>query len=168
MKTIGNYIYKTDYIGKGSFSKVYIGNKKDNENFKVAVKKIYKKEDIKYRKYIEKEIEIMYKLNHKNIIKLYDTIETEKHIFLILELCDTDLHKFINKNKLTETEIQYIIRQIIEAIKYIMDNNIVHRDLKPHNILINKNMEIKEFNRKEVFDKKRDISDWEKNNTLDC
>jgi len=143
MKEIGNYFYENNFIGKGTFSKVYIGYNKDNPNEKVAIKKIYKKDDAKYKKYIEKEIEIMYKLNHKNIIKLYETIYTEQHIFLILELCNTDLYKFIQNNELNEENIQYIIKQIVEAIKYIMDNNIVHRDLKPHNILINKNLDIK-------------------------
>ena len=143
MKTIGNYFYENNFIGKGTFSKVYIGYNKDNPNEKVAIKKIYKKDDAKYKKYIEKEIEIMYKLNHKNIIKLYETIYTEQYIFLILELCNTDLYKFIQNNELNEENIQYIIKQIVEAIKYIMDNNIVHRDLKPHNILINKNLDIK-------------------------
>ena len=79
----------------------------------------------------------MGKLNHENIIKLYETIDTEKYVFLILELCDTDLYSYINNNKINESTTKFIIKQIIEAIKYIMDNNIVHRDLKPHNILIN-------------------------------
>ena len=143
MKEIGDYIYHNDFIGKGSFSKVYIGYKKNNKGKKYAIKKIYKKPDSKYIYYIEKEIEIMNKLDHKNIIKLYETINTDKYIFLILELCDCDLHSFMNKNDLNEDEIKFIIRQITDALKYIMDNNIVHRDLKPHNILINKDLTIK-------------------------
>ena len=55
-----------------------------------------------------------------------------------MELCDTDLYSYIQITTLSEEDTKFIIRQIIEAIKYIMDNNIVHRDLKPHNILINK------------------------------
>ena len=138
MKEINNYIYDTNYIGKGTFSKVYIGYKKNNINIKYAIKKIYKKTDPKYIKYVKLEIDIMNKLNHQNIIKLYETIDTDKYVFLILELCDTDLYSYINNNEIDETTTKFIIKQIIEAIKYIMDNNIVHRDLKPHNILINK------------------------------
>ena len=97
MKEIGCYLYDNNFIGKGSFSKVYIGyNKSDKEKkHKFAVKKIYKKNDEKYRAYVEKEIDIMKKLNHKNIIKLYESIYTEKYIFLILEYCDCDLHSYI-------------------------------------------------------------------------
>jgi len=138
MKYIENYIYEEDYIGKGTFSKVYIGYEKNASKKKYAIKKIYRKSNQKYVKYLNLEIEIMNKLNHKNIIKLYDTIYTEKYVFLVLELCDTDLYTYIHNNIITEKDTQYIVKQIIEAIKYIMDNNIVHRDLKPHNILINK------------------------------
>ena len=137
MKYIENYIYDENYIGKGAFSKVYIGYEKNALKKKYAIKKIYRKSNQKYVKYLNLEIEIMNKLNHKNIIKLYDTIYTEKYVFLVLELCDTDLYTYIHNNIITEKDTQYIIKQIIEAIKYIMDNNIVHRDLKPHNILIN-------------------------------
>jgi len=145
MKEIGCYVYNNNFIGKGSFSKVYIGYKKTdlNKENKYAIKKIYRKNDVKYINYVEKEIDIMKKLDHINIIKLYDTIYTEKYIFLIMEYCDNDLNSFINKNDLDENKIKYIVRQITDALKYIMDNNIVHRDLKPHNILINKNLEIK-------------------------
>ena len=142
MKSINYYIYDSNYIGKGTFSKVYIGYKKNNLDFKYAIKKIYKKSDPKYIKYVNLEIDIMTKLNHKNIIKLYETIHTEKYVFLILELCETDLYNYINNNEINEEDTKFIIKQIIEAIKYIMDNNIVHRDLKPHNILINKDTKI--------------------------
>ena len=137
-KKIGKYSYDNNYIGKGSFSKVYTGI--DEQNNKYAIKKIYKKNDSKYINLVEKEIEVMEKLNHKNIEKLYDKIYTDKHIFLIMELCDNDLNSYIKNNILSEDVIKDIMKQLIEVLKYIMDNNIVHRDLKPHNILINKDV----------------------------
>ena len=120
---------------------MYIGV--DENDNKYAIKKIYKKNDIKYLNLVEKEIEIMEKLNHKNIVKLYDKIHTDKHIFLIMELCDGDLNNYIKNNVLSENVIKEIMKQLIEVLKYIMDNNIVHRDLKPHNILINKDYTLK-------------------------
>ena len=140
-KKIGKYSYNNNYIGQGSFSKVYKGLDDKNNNY--AIKKIYKKNDIKYLNLIEKEIEIMKKLNHKNIVKLYDEIYTEKYIYLIMELCDNDLNTYIHNNDLSENIIKNIMKQLIEVLKYIMDNNIVHRDLKPHNILINKDNTLK-------------------------
>ena len=140
---IDNYVYnKKDNIGKGSFSKVYRGYKQDSDDV-FAIKKIYRKNDNKFEDYIRKEIEIMEKLNHKNIIKLYDKYYTDKYIYLILELCNSDLDKYIKNNNLCERDIKFIMKQIVDALKYMMDNKIVHRDLKPHNILINKNMIIK-------------------------
>tara|TARA_Y100000768_G_scaffold385690_1_gene372370 strand:+ start:352 stop:1386 length:1035 start_codon:yes stop_codon:yes gene_type:complete len=140
-KKIGKYSYDNNYIGKGSFSKVYIGI--DENNNKYAIKKIYKKNDPKYINLVEKEIEVMEKLNHKNVVKLYDKIYTNKHIFLIMELCDNDLNNYIKNNTLSVDIIKDIMKQLIEVLKYIMDNNIVHRDLKPHNILINKDYTLK-------------------------
>ena len=96
IKNLGIYNYDNEYIGKGSFSKVYKGYNRNNIEEKYAIKKIYKKSEEKYIKLVEREIEIMTKLNHKNIVKLYDKIYTEKHIFLIMELCDSDLNKYIN------------------------------------------------------------------------
>ncbi len=139
MKQIKNYIYESPSIGKGTFSKVYKGYNINDKTQTYAIKKIYRNNKEKYIKYVEKEIAIMEKLNHINIIKLYNKIYTDKYIFLILELCEMDLNTYIQTADLNEDTIKYIIRQIIEAIKYIMDNNIVHRDLKPHNILINTN-----------------------------
>ena len=121
MKNIENYIYNEDYIGKGTFSKVYIGYEKNTIQKKYAIKKIYRKTNPKYVKYLNLEIEIMNKLKHVNIIELYDTIYTDKHVFLILELCDTDLYSYIHKNIITEKDTQFIVKQIIEAIKRIKE-----------------------------------------------
>lgn len=140
-KKIGRYNYDNNYIGKGSFSKVYMGI--DENNQKYAIKKIYKRNDKKYIDLVEKEIEVMEKLNHKNVVKLYEKIHTDKHIFLIMELCDNDLNSYIKNNTLSEDIIKDIMKQLIEVLKYIMDNNIVHRDLKPHNILINDDYTLK-------------------------
>ena len=94
-KNIGKYSYNNNYIGKGSFSKVYVGI--DEDNNKYAIKKIYKKNDIKYINLVEKEIEIMNKLNHKNIVKLYDRIYTDKYIFLIMDTKSFEVSFYINR-----------------------------------------------------------------------
>ena len=86
---------------------------------KICYKKNIRKIIIKYVKYLNLEIEIMNKLNHKNIIKLYDTIYTEKYVFLILELCDTDLYTYIHNNIITEKDTQYIVKQIIELLNIL-------------------------------------------------
>ena len=89
----------------------------DENNNKYAIKKIYKKNDPKYINLVKKEIEVMEKLDHKNIVKLYDKIDTEKHIFLIMELCDNDLNSYIKNNTLSEDIIKDIMKQLIESIE---------------------------------------------------
>jgi len=71
MKNIENYIYNEDYIGKGTFSKVYIGYEKNTIHKKYAIKKIYRKTNPKYVKYLNLEIEIMNKLKLKQLPQLF-------------------------------------------------------------------------------------------------
>ena len=140
-------------IGKGAYSIVKIcRNKITKEKFAM---KIYEKKNIKddiKKKCILSEIEILKKLNHPNIAKLYDTIITDKYILLIQELIDgislreyynLDIRnqKYLSENKLIL--LKNIFKQIFSAFDYIHKNNISHRDIKLENILITKNSQIK-------------------------
>tara|TARA_B100002003_G_scaffold167231_1_gene155281 strand:- start:285 stop:665 length:381 start_codon:yes stop_codon:yes gene_type:complete len=75
----------------------------------------------------------------------------------------TDYKKYPNLKKLPN-DIEESLRELDNSkeLRESFGESVINSYIKL------KNMEIKEFNRKEVFDKKRDISDWEKNNTLDC
>ena len=135
---IGNYkILKK--IGKGSFSNVFKAHKLDDENEFYAIKIISLKNlSDKIIDNVKKEINIMLKINHENIIKLHETIVTQKYIYLIMDFCDGgDLYKFIKKNgKLTEEESKKYFLEISKGLYFLYSNNLIHRDLKPHNILI--------------------------------
>jgi serine/threonine-protein kinase ULK/ATG1 len=138
---LGKYLIFKNKIGKGTFSSVYKGIDSE-KNIYVAVKKINRKGIDKMRKYIDKEIEIMKKLDHPNIIKLYDVIydtrDSQENIYLILEYCPNgDLSHFFNKNiKTNENESRHYVKQLSDGLKYLTENNIFHRDLKPQNILV--------------------------------
>lgn len=138
---IGNYkILKK--IGKGSFSNVFKAHKLDDENEFYAIKIISLKNlSDKIIDNVKKEINIMLKINHENIIKLHETIVTQKYIYLIMDFCDGgDLYKFIKKNgKLTEEESKKYFLEISKGLYFLYSNNLIHRDLKPHNILITSN-----------------------------
>ena len=140
-------------IGKGAYATVKIcKNKITQEKFamKIYEKKILN-DNIK-KKCILREIEILKKLNHPNIVKLYDTIISDKNILLIQELVNgISLRDFYNKeirNQKNISEKKYkiltiLFKQIFSAFDYIHKKNIFHRDIKLENILLTKNYEIK-------------------------
>ena len=89
----------------------------------------------------EREINIMRKLDHPNIIKLYEVDETDMYIYLVMELCqggelfDRIIANTESGKAFTEKEAAIIFKQMISAINYCHKNKIVHRDLKPENLL---------------------------------
>ena len=133
-------------IGKGAFGKVNIGLHVLTGRI-VAIKSFNKTKfpDEKYKKKIMNEINLMKNLKHFSVVKLLDTIETDKYILLIMEnILGGDLLSFIKKrNKLPEKIAKFIFKQLLQSIKYIHNKNIVHRDIKLDNILIDLNNNIK-------------------------
>ena len=85
----------------------------------------------------------MRELKHKNIIKLEDMKITQNHYYLVMDFCNGGtlsecLRKYQKKNKkpFSVEIVQYLMRQIIDGIRYIHNKNIIHRDLKLDNIII--------------------------------
>eukprot|EP00919_Chromeraceae_sp_WS-2016_P037526 GHVR01089589.1.p1 GENE.GHVR01089589.1~~GHVR01089589.1.p1 ORF type:complete len:150 (-),score=6.19 GHVR01089589.1:1558-2007(-) len=83
----------------------------------------------------------MKKLNHKNIVKLYDIVTTTNSIYLIMEYCSGgDLKHYCRNKKFNEEEVNDIIKQIVNGFKEIVKMGIIHRDLKPANILVHEGL----------------------------
>jgi len=130
----------TKLIGRGAFGDVYLGSKKGSPT-KYAFKKINKAKYLrnpKASKYLENEISILKDVNHPNIIKIYDVKETLKDVYIITEYYNGGtLEYFLYKNKnLTEEIVQYMMKQVIEAVKYLHNKKIMHRNINLDNILI--------------------------------
>ncbi|XP_052019044.1 sperm motility kinase 2A-like [Apodemus sylvaticus] len=109
----------------------------------VAVKMIDKQ---KHRHHpVTSEVDIMTRLNHPNIISLQQVIQTEKTIYLVMELSKGEsLYDYIHHaGPLQEDEARTIFKQILSAISYCHDLGIIHRDLKPGNIMIDRKGVIK-------------------------
>ena len=141
-KIIEEY-HKGDKFGKGGFAACYKVYSKDN-------KKVFLAKELAYNENATKEAEIHSLLKHDNIVKFYDKIKEEKgnesKLYLILEFCENrDLSELVKKKaRLTEIEVQYYIRNLIEALKYLHEEtNIVHCDLKPGNIFLTDKLEVK-------------------------
>ena len=123
-------------IGSGSYSKVYKAI--DTETKTTVAMKIIttSKLNTSLVQRLSKEIEILKQLNHINIISLLNYSITDKHIYLIMELCNggtigDKIGKLTN-----EAQIKEIIKQIIDGMLYLQNKDILHRDIKPANILI--------------------------------
>jgi hypothetical protein len=133
-------------LGKGSFGKVNLAMHKLTGKL-VAVKSLNKKhlQEKGSLKKVMREIDLHKVLMHPNIIHLYETFETEKHIILVTELCTGgDLLNYVRKRrKLSENVAKFIFKQIIDGLHYIHSKSILHRDIKLDNILLNAEGEIK-------------------------
>jgi len=79
----------------------------------------------------------MKKVDHKNILKLYEVYEDEDHFFLVLELVEglELFDKIVDRGNYSERDAANIVKQILEAVRYLHKEGIVHRDLKPENLL---------------------------------
>ena len=155
-KIICDFIIK-QIIGEGTFATVRLAiNRQTGE--KVAIKIIEKNkishEEDKIR--MNREIEVLKKLRHPNIVHLYSVIDTEEKIYLITDyIKGIELFDYIvKKKKLTENESCIFFQQIISGIEYLHKIKYVHRDIKPENILVNeetKELKIVDFGLSNIF-----------------
>ena len=141
---IDQYIME-EKLGEGIFGTVKLATHKITKG-KVAIKILNKNKITKSQQtLLTRELSILRKMNHFNIIKLYSIIETETIIYLIQEYSEgKELSNYIqNHSKLDEKEACKFFQQIISGIEYIHKMGIAHRDLKPENILLTRANDIK-------------------------
>ena len=142
--TIAKKYLKIKELTNGTYSKIYVvQNKKD---FKLYCCKEILKSKIADLAKFKNEINILSKVDHPNIIRLYEIFEDDRYISLIMELCQGgELFQKINElaekdESFSEKEAVKIFKQLMLAICYCHSQGICHRDLKPENILfLNKN-----------------------------
>jgi len=126
-------------LGKGGFGKVYeVRHKKTGE---IRACKHLSKLNINNLEKFKNEIELLRKMDHPNIIKLYEIFESDRSLYLIMEECKggevfSKIIERINaKLMYSEKDAANIIKQVISCINYCHNKNICHRDLKPENLL---------------------------------
>ena len=131
-------------LGSGACGNVYLGiRKSDSKQF--AIKNVKKEHasalsdiNIANKNAILNEINLLNGIDHPNIIKLEEVIETEGNIYMVLELADGGevFDEVVKKIRLHEPYAKSIFYQTLCAIDYLHSNNIAHRDLKPENLLL--------------------------------
>jgi len=129
---VGDYRLQS-LVGKGSYAEVFRAAHRVT-GARVAVKAIDRRRlDKRVHDGILKEREILKSIDHPNILRLLDTIDTTDVMYLVLEYCDGgDLDNFFDKHgRLPVATAKDFMRQLAEGLKMLRQRNIVHRDLKP-------------------------------------
>ena len=145
-------ITKIDYykigkvIGKGAFGKVNLAIHRLTGKF-VALKSINKTfmSDESSLKKVMQEYNILKRARHKNIVRLYESFETEQHIVYVMEVCGGgDLLTYVRRRrKLKEDLAKFVFRQLIQGISYVNSKRVLHRDIKLDNILLTSEGDVK-------------------------
>ncbi|KAL8588764.1 MAP/microtubule affinity-regulating kinase 3 [Nucella lapillus] len=141
---IGKYrLIKT--IGKGNFAKVKLA-KHVPTGKEVAIKIIDKTQlNPSSLQKLFREVRIMKMLDHPNIVKIFEVIETEKTLYLVMEYASGGevFDYLVAHGRMREKEARAKFRQIVSAVQYCHQKHIVHRDLKAENLLLDGDMNIK-------------------------
>lgn len=135
--TIGPYKI-LEKAGEGAFGIVWKVQHETDEKI-YAIKEIAKKKITpELMENLLREVQISFKLEHENITKCYNTLESKKNYYIIFEYCSGgDLENYLKIVKRPDIkEALYIMKQLRDVFKYLLSQNILHRDIKLENILL--------------------------------
>jgi len=129
------YEFDKKKIGQGSYGSVCKAKNKATNQVR-AVKTISKSR-MKNLERFRLEIAIMKMMDHPGIIKLFETFEDARYIYLVMELCSGGelFDRIIDAGHFTESDAAIVMQQMIRAIYYMHENKVCHRDVKPENFL---------------------------------
>jgi len=125
-------------LGEGGMGIVYLALQK-RINRKVAIKSIapYLARDPAVRERFASEAAVLARLNHPNIVTLYDYIEEENALYLIMEYVEgQSLAELLKAGPLPLDLIEKYFTQVLEAFQYAHEEAVIHRDIKPANVMI--------------------------------
>ena len=131
-------------VGEGAYGIVYKCKSKETGKF-VAIKKFKEIGDDLIKKTMKRELKMLQRLHHPNIVQFQDAFKRKGNLFLVFEFVEKNLLELIEEHPkgLEPNLIRNIIFQLCKAIKYLHDQKIIHRDIKPENLLITENNETK-------------------------
>ena len=126
------------FIAKGGMGAVYKAHQKSLER-DVAIKILPREfgEDEEFRKRFEDEAKAMAKLNHPNLISVYDFGEVDQMPYIVMEFVDgKSLHYSAHGKAIEQKEVARLVTGICEGLAHAHEAGILHRDIKPANILL--------------------------------
>jgi serine/threonine protein kinase len=143
-KKVGKYeLGRT--LGSGSFSKVKLGI--DDKGRQYAVKIIEKEQLVRehMEEQLKREISVMKMLKHPHTVQLYDVLQTQNHIYLVLELVTGGelFDRILSAKRFDEDTARRFFQQMVVALHFSHRNGVAHRDLKPENLLVDDKDNIK-------------------------
>lgn len=152
-------------LGEGEFGKVKLGWKTDG-SVQVAIKLIRRESlgtNPSRLPKIEREIKILKTLQHPNIVKLHEMVETSQHIGMVLEYASGGelFDHILNHRYLSDKKARKLFAQLVSGVGYLHKKGIVHRDLKLENLLLdrNANIIITDFGFANTFDPRDELGE---------
>ncbi|KAJ3566490.1 hypothetical protein NP233_g6979 [Leucocoprinus birnbaumii] len=148
---VGTQYQVLDVVGEGAYGIVCSAVHRPSGR-KVAIKKITPFDHSMFCLRTLRELKLLKFLSEsgvsENIISILDIIkppslEAFKEVYLIQELMETDMHRVIRTQDLSDDHAQYFIYQTLRALKALHSADVIHRDLKPSNLLLNANCDLK-------------------------
>jgi aurora kinase len=137
-------------LGSGSFGRVYLVTHKKTK-VQYAIKAIDKrnKTNQEEKPYFRREVEVMYKIHHPNVVKLYGHFEDKNYCYFLMEyISKGNIYGLIpqdKKKRLNAQVVASLMKGVISAVYFLHNMNppIIHRDIKPENVLLSEKMEAK-------------------------
>jgi len=125
-------------LGSGAFSVVRLGINRETQE-QVAVKVIDKKNvSENFKKNLAREIQILMRVDHPNIVCLKDMYDAGDKFLFVMELVTGGelFDRIVQKGSYSEDDARILVKRIVRGVNYLHKNGIAHRDLKPENLLL--------------------------------
>lgn len=148
-------------LGAGTYG---IVREADGPTGKVAVKIILKKNVKGNEQMVYDELEMLQRMKHPHIVRFVDWFESRDKYYIVTQLATGGelFDRICEQGRFTEKDASQTIRQVLEAVDYLHDNNVVHRDLKPENLLYltsapNSDLVLADFGIAKMLDSKDEV-----------
>ncbi|TRM67795.1 kinase-like domain-containing protein [Schizophyllum amplum] len=132
-------------VGEGTFGKVYKATNNVSQHL-VALKRIrMETERDGFPVTAMREIKLLQSLKHENVVRLYEMVVSNAHVYMVFEYMDHDLTGVLSQNQFSfsEAHLKSLCYQMLAGLAYLHHKGVIHRDIKGSNILVNNRGELK-------------------------